>query len=159
MSSPSSARGPRRILIRVMALGYGVFLGFVALWPRPIDESVGDSLSLAIQEGHERGVPGFVDHAFIEFGANILLFGPVGILCALLVGRRLWPVALLMGPALSGVIELVQKFLIEGRYGTVADVIANSIGATLGVLLVVVVWRKVKVPREQPERVVERQLN
>lgn len=118
-------------------MGYGTFLAFVVFWPSPIDRPVESLLDRAIAELHERGVPGFVDYGFIESFANLLLFVPVGLLFGLMVSLRWWPIALLLGPALSASIEFTQRFLLEDRYASVNDVIANSLGATVGVLLAV----------------------
>ncbi|WP_127474103.1 VanZ family protein [Microbacterium sulfonylureivorans] len=148
-----STSGPRRAIVAALVLGYGAFLAFVVFWPSPIDQPVEALLDRAISELHERGVPGFVDYAFIESFANVLLFVPVGFLFGMMVPRRWWPIALLLGPALSGVIELAQRELLEARYATVEDVVANSIGATIGVLLAVII-RAVVEARDQ--KVIER---
>jgi len=132
-----STSGPRHALIAVLAVGYGAFLAFVVFWPSPIDAPVKSLLDRAIAELHERGVPAFVDYAFVEFTSNVLLFVPIGILFGMLVPLRWWALALLLGPALSGLIELAQKLVLEERYSSVYDVIANSIGASIGVLLAV----------------------
>lgn len=132
-----STSGPRHALIAFLAIGYGTFLAFVVFWPSPIDKPIASQLDRAIAELHERGVPAFVDYAFIEFTANVLLFVPVGILFALLLPLRYWALALLLGPALSAGIEVAQHFILEERYSSVYDIIANSIGATLGVILAV----------------------
>jgi len=129
--------GARHVIVALLAVGYGVFLAFVVFWPSPIDRPVAGLLNRVIEELHERGVPLFVDYAFIEFSANVLLFLPVGFVFGLLVPLKRWPVALLLGPALSAGIELAQRYLLEERYATVNDIIANSLGATLGVLLAV----------------------
>lgn len=148
-----STSGPRRALIAALALGYGAFLAFVVFWPSPIDQPVESLLDRAIAELHERGVPTFVDYTFIESFANVLLFVPVGLLFGLMVPLRWWPVALLLGPALSAGIELAQRYLLEARYATVEDVIANSIGATIGVLIAVILRAVVKA---RDDRVIER---
>ncbi|MFD4959663.1 VanZ family protein [Microbacterium sp. NPDC058389] len=148
-----STSGPRHAIILLMALGYGVFLAFMVFWPSPIDEPIQGLLERAISELHERGVPGFIDYDFIESFSNVLLFIPVGFLFALMVPLRWWPVALLLGPALSVGIELIQRYLLDARVSTVDDVIANSIGATIGVLLAVVIRAVVKA---RDEKVIER---
>nr|WP_302182847.1 VanZ family protein [Microbacterium hominis] len=119
-------------------MGYGTFLAFVVFWPSPIDQPVEGLLDRAISEMHERGVPAAVDYSFIEFTANIGLFIPVGVLFGLLFPLRWSALALLGGPVLSVLIELAQRQLLEARYATLGDVIANSIGATIGVLLTMI---------------------
>lgn len=148
-----STSGPRHALIAALAIGYGAFLAFVVFWPSPIDQPVEGLLDRAIAELHERGVPAFVDYGFLESFANVLLFVPVGLLFGLMVPLRWWPIALLLGPALSAAIELAQRSLLEARYATLEDVIANSIGATVGVFLAVVLRAAVAA---RDERVIER---
>jgi len=140
-------------LIAALAIGYGTFLAFVVFWPSPIDAPVQGLLDRVISELHERGVPIWVDYTFIEAFANVLLFIPVGLLFGLMVPLRWWPIALLLGPALSGVIEVAQRYALEARYSSIYDVIANSIGATIGVLAAVILRAIVKA---RDDRVIER---
>jgi len=63
--------------------------------------------------------------------------------------RRWSAWSLLLGPALSAVIELTQKTLLDARYATVSDFIANSLGATLGVLVALTIRAMVAVRDEQ----------
>lgn len=74
----------------------------------------------------------------LEVLANILVFVPVGILAFLLVPRRFWLLAFLVGPLLSLAIEGVQWAALPARAATLADVLANSAGATIGVGLAVI---------------------
>ena len=72
----------------------------------------------------------------VEFLANIGLFVPLGVFLLLLVGTRLWFVAIMAGIVLTSMIEAVQK-QIPGRVSDPRDVAANSIGMFLGVALAV----------------------
>ena len=72
----------------------------------------------------------------IEFLANIGLFVPLGVFLLLLVGTRLWFVALMAGIVLTSMIETVQKE-IPGRVSDPRDVAANSIGMFVGVFLAI----------------------
>lgn len=73
----------------------------------------------------------------IEFLANIGLFVPLGVFLLLLVGTRLWWVALAAGIVLTSMIESVQRE-IPGRVSDPRDVAANSIGMFLGLVLAAV---------------------
>ncbi len=68
----------------------------------------------------------------IEFVANIGLFVPLGVFLLLLVGTRLWFVALMAGVVLTSMIEAVQQ-AIPGRVSDPRDVAANSIGMFVGI--------------------------
>lgn len=70
----------------------------------------------------------------VEFLANIGLFVPLGVFLLLLVGTRLWFVALVAGIVLTSMIENIQRS-IPGRVPDPRDVAANSIGMFIGVLL------------------------
>ena len=73
----------------------------------------------------------------IEFLANIGLFVPLGVFLLLLVGTRLWLVALAAGIVLTSMIENIQRS-IPGRVSDPRDVAANSIGMVIGIGLALV---------------------
>jgi glycopeptide antibiotics resistance protein len=77
----------------------------------------------------------------IEALANLVLFVPLGLLlCALLPRLRRLAVWAL-GVAASVTIELVQ-FLLPERSPSLRDVVINSLGAALGVVLHTLVFRR-----------------
>ena len=124
----------RHALVWMLGIGYGGIIVFIVFWPSPIDRPVRSMLMRLLQELHERGIPAFVDYAFIELLANIALFLPVGLFFGLLLPIRYWPVAYLLGPMLSVLVELTQK-LLDDRYSSFRDIVTNSIGAVIGVTL------------------------
>lgn len=73
----------------------------------------------------------------VEFLANIGLFVPLGVFLLLLVGTRLWFVALAAGIVLTSMIENIQRS-VPGRVSDPRDVAANSIGMAIGLVLAVV---------------------
>ena len=72
----------------------------------------------------------------VEFLANIGLFVPLGVFLLLLVGTRLWFVALAAGIVLTSMIENIQRS-VPGRVSDPRDVAANSIGMAIGLVLAV----------------------
>ncbi|MFB9641357.1 VanZ family protein [Agromyces lapidis] len=70
-----------------------------------------------------------------EIAFNVALFIPVGVLAALLLPRRAWPLALLVGFAFTTVIELIQVPEPD-RISDPRDLVMNTAGAVLGVVLV-----------------------
>jgi hypothetical protein len=66
---------------------------------------------------------------------NVVMFLPVGVLAALLIRRRRWPLALLAGVAFTSVIELVQVPEPD-RISDPRDLVMNTAGTMLGVLIV-----------------------
>ncbi|CAN5375214.1 hypothetical protein BH11ACT8_BH11ACT8_18840 [soil metagenome] len=69
-----------------------------------------------------------------EFLANIAMFVPVGLFLLLLVGTRFWWVAVGVGFAMTAAIETAQRS-IPGRVSDPRDLVANTAGAVLGVLV------------------------
>ena len=119
-------------------LGLYVFvLTLIALWPAPVDGAARPFLRLI-----GRAVP-MLTYARIEFGANFLLFVPLGMLLALILRRRylLAPIALVA----TVTIESIQALIIDKRTPSVMDIIANLTGACLGLLIVAFIeWRRAR---------------
>ncbi len=87
----------------------------------------------------------------VEFLANIGLFVPLGVFLLLLVGARLWWVALAAGIVLTSMIENVQRS-IPGRVSDPRDVAANAIGMLIGVALALVLTLPATLRRRQQRR-------
>lgn len=68
---------------------------------------------------------------------NVLLFVPLGATLALLLPRRVWPVAIVGAFALSVAVEFAQRS-IPGRVPDGDDVLWNTVGAAVGVLAVTI---------------------
>lgn len=83
---------------------------------------------------------------------NTLLFIPLGATLAVLLGRRLWPLAMLAGFAMSAVVEYAQGG-IPGRVPDPEDVLWNSCGAVLGALAVGLAFAALRPVRVQARTV------
>ncbi len=75
----------------------------------------------------------WITFPMIEFAANIALFLPLGLFFVLLLGRRLWWLAIVIGIVATAAIELAQRDIV-GRVSDPRDLLANSIGTIIGVL-------------------------
>jgi len=110
---------------RLLLAAFLVALAFIAFWPTPVDRDAGWLLGRITD-----AVP-WLTYGRIEFGANIVLFVPLG-WCA----TRGWPRwhALVVPAALvlSVLIEVAQGLTLAERTSSVFDVIANTAGAALG---------------------------
>lgn len=73
----------------------------------------------------------------VEFLANIGLFVPVGVFMMLLFGSRLWWLAVAGSVALTAAIETAQRS-IPGRVSDPRDLVANSAGAGVGIVVALV---------------------
>jgi len=117
-----------------------VYLGAVAavtLSPAPADEGTLGLVRAAVEWLGARGVP--VTYLGVEAVANVVMFVPFGVLVGLLL-RRGWWVVVLLGAATSALIETVQRWL-PTRYSTLQDVVMNTLGAAVGVAVLLVVAR------------------
>lgn len=131
---------PPRRSTRIWALTLGLpFLLSVALLtltPARVEQTMPRLLDIVLA-GFQRLGWTSLDFTRLEVLANIAVFVPVGVLAFLLVPRRTWPLSLFVGPAVSVAIETAQYVALPHRAATVGDVLANSTGATLGVILAI----------------------
>jgi glycopeptide antibiotics resistance protein len=81
----------------------------------------------------------------VEMAANVLLFVPVALLFAAAVPRLPGVLVWLICTAASAGVETAQLVL-PGRQPTVRDVVLNSVGALIGVLLHFLVRRRSRSP-------------
>ncbi|WP_292883860.1 MULTISPECIES: VanZ family protein [unclassified Microbacterium] len=93
-------------------------------------------------EWRRHGEPPFdAVYAVLEFSANIVLFAPLGVLLALAWPRASAGALIAVGGASSVAIELAQ-LAIPGRFSTLSDVIANTLGTAIGVLVIRTLGRR-----------------
>jgi glycopeptide antibiotics resistance protein len=127
----------RHPLLTVVTLAYLGLVGFVTL--APIPDQGRDSIIwriVGVFDGF--AATRWLDYWTVEFLANVAMFVPLGLFLVLLLGRGRWWLAILLGVGLTVVIELVQQSL-PTRVSDLRDIVANSMGATIGVLLALVV--------------------
>ena len=123
-----AARARRAVALRVVGALlslYGLALAAIAFWPVPVDRGAGGVLRTITAL-----VP-WLTYPRIEFGANVLLFMPLGVLLALLLGRR-WPLSIPIALFASIAIELGQWLFLAERTSSLWDVVANALGAAIG---------------------------
>lgn len=120
--------------LRVQLAVYGFVLALIAFWPSPVDQGAGPIL-----HSITAAVP-WLTYSVIEFSANVVLFVPLGAILSLaLPSRRKWVVPIAL--AVTILIEVGQALLLTQRTPSVRDVIANTLGAAIGLLAVVVIER------------------
>ncbi len=132
------------------------YLGFV-LWltltPAPFDSTTSTGILRLVQLFSRHESTAWITFSVLERGANVALFVPVGGLFLLLSGHRWWPLALLAGVLLSAGIEFVQGTYLPTRVADVADVVMNSIGTLIGIVIVAIATWGV----ERRHRIIQRQ--
>ena len=131
----------RHPLMSLLTLGYLGFVGLVTLTPASEQPDYAGLAAriLARLERYPDLAPltSRLSVDRIEFLANIGLFVPLGVFLLLLVGTRLWLVALAAGIVLTSMIENMQGS-VPGRVSDPRDVAANSIGMVIGIVLALV---------------------
>lgn len=121
----------------VLAVPFLAGLVLLTLTPTRVEERMPALLDLVLSTAHRIGWDS-LDFTRLEILANVLVFVPVGIFAFVLMPRRVWPLSVLLGPAISVGIEVAQRFLLPHRAATVNDVVANSTGALIGIVVAVV---------------------
>ncbi len=137
---------------------YTAFVLLVTMWPSPQDLEFDSIASRVLRALHNVGVPEWFGYDKLEFTANIGMFVPLGFLLGLALARKAWWVAVFLLPAFSGAIELTQGIALDERVSTLYDVMANTIGGYLGLLLAMIIRAMIhardrtKIERELWER-------
>lgn len=138
-----------RHLTRAALVVYLLLVAWITLTPDLADHDALGKVRVVTQWLTDRGVP--VTYAGVEAGANVVMFGPFGVLVGLLVrpARAWWARVVAGGAALSAGIETAQLLFLPTRVPTVQDVVMNTLGAALGVLVLVVGHRVLLARRDR----------
>lgn len=115
---------------RAWLSAYVIVLALIAFWPVPVDSGAGPLLRAVTR------IFPLLTYSRIEFGANILLFVPLGFLLTFILARERWlvmPIAFLT----TVTIETGQAIALAARTPSVLDIVANTAGACLGIVLAV----------------------
>jgi glycopeptide antibiotics resistance protein len=123
--------------LRFTALAYAVVVLWLTVGPAPWRTS-GNQVDGGILNPDAWTAPVTWTTGYLsEMAFNVALFVPVGVFAALLIRRRRWPLALAAGLGFTALIELVQVPELD-RISDPRDLVMNTGGAVLGVLLVLV---------------------
>lgn len=127
----------RHPVLSLLTGGYLAFLAWVTLTPQSYAAQHISIIYRVLDVFHRHGYLLSIDDTRLEFLANIALFVPVGMFLLLLFGTRLWWLAIGASFALTCAIELVQGS-IPGRVSDERDLVANGLGAIIGVVIALV---------------------
>ncbi len=145
----------RHPLLSLLTLFYLGFVGLVTLTPasqQPDYASLAGRILARLERYPDLDpVSSRLSIERIEFLANIGLFVPLGVFLLLLVGTRLWLVALAAGIVLTSMIESAQRS-IPGRVSDPRDVAANAIGMFIGIALAVLLTLPATLRRRRERR-------
>jgi len=137
----------RHPLLALFTVAYLALVGWVTLGPQPLDGEGQALLWRALRFFARHEQTSWLDYSTVEFASNVLMFVPIGLLFLLLLDLRRWWLAVLLGVALTCGIEFTQQFL-PTRVADPRDLLSNSIGAAIGVL-VGLVWGGIGLLRDR----------
>lgn len=121
-------------LLMVLYLGVAAFIVFVP--DGGIPTSSVNAITMLLEE---MGAPAWFNGDHVEFLTNVILFVPLTMLGATLLPSLRWWAWLEVGLGLTVAIEVWQLVFLPGRTPELADIVANTLGAMLGYLVVVAV--------------------
>ncbi|BDV31107.1 VanZ family protein [Microbacterium terricola] len=137
-SVPASLRVQRataRIVLAVLSAAYLWAVAWLTLRARPYGSDIADALDRLLVWLAQRESTAWITFDRVEFAANVAMFVPLGVFAVLWFGVRGWWTAPLLGLAVSGAIETLQAAYLDSRVPDVRDIVANTLGATIGMLL------------------------
>ena len=143
----------RHPLLSLLTGGYLAFVAWLTLTPQAYASAHISIIYRVLDALHRRGLLLSIDDNELEFLANVALFVPVGMFLLLLVGTRLWWVALASSFAMTAFIETAQRS-IPGRVPDGRDLVANGLGAVIGVLVATVLTLPAALRRRRHRRLV-----
>jgi len=128
----------RHPLLALFTIGYLAVVAWVTLGPQPLDAGGSRALFRLLRFFGNHDATQWITYDRVQFLANVAMFVPIGLLFLLVLGRRLWWLAIAGGVLATVIIELSQRG-IPGRVSDPNDVLANSVGAVIGVLAALVI--------------------
>ena len=132
------SRSHTRAVLTVSTALYLAFVGWVTLGRQPLDDTSTGWLKTLIASFADNPATAWITYDLVEFTANVAMFVPLGCLFVLLLGARRWWLALLFGILLTCFIEFTQQF-VPTRVPDLRDIVANSLGAALGIGVVLAI--------------------
>lgn len=127
----------RHPFLSLVTGAYLVFVGWLTLTPQPIGPDQQQLIVRLLDGLHRRGYAESIDYNRLEFLANVGLFVPVGMFLLLLFGTGGWWLAAIGSFGLTAFIETAQT-QIPGRVSDERDLVANTVGAIIGIVIALV---------------------
>ncbi|HMY08590.1 MAG: VanZ family protein [Nocardioidaceae bacterium] len=133
--SSQHRRSRGRFLAATLLALYSLSLAFILLNPSPaLPEDVVSRAQEALASLF--GSPSLVGGKRVEFALNLLMFIPVGILVPLVAPRLNWRDVTVIALLASAGVEIYQGVFLIDRSAEFGDVVANTLGCTVGALMV-----------------------
>jgi VanZ family protein len=131
----SGTRRRARIVALVLLIVYLAAAVLIAFWPVPVDSG-----ATGLLDRVERLLP-WATYRRVEFGANVVFFVPLGWLLSILLDRSRYLV-LPLGIVMTVTIEAIQGELLDQRTASIHDVLANTTGTCIGMLIAAALTRR-----------------
>jgi glycopeptide antibiotics resistance protein len=128
-------RTAARLVLTALTAGYLWAVGWMTLRAQPYGADIATGLDRLLSWFAEHASTAWITFDRVEFAANVAMFLPLGILAVLWFGVRGWWSAIVIGALVSGAIESAQAVFLETRVPDLRDILANTLGAALGMLL------------------------
>lgn len=128
-------RTASRIVLAFLSAAYLTAVGWLTLRARPYGDDISEVLERLIAWFARHRPTEWITLDRVEFAANVAMFVPLGVFAVLWFGVRGWWTAPLLGLAVSGAIELAQLLFLDTRVPDGRDLVANTLGAVIGMLL------------------------
>lgn len=141
----------RHPFLSLVTGAYLLFVAWLTLTPQPLGSREVELIDRVLAALHRRGYVESLTYDRLEFLANIALFVPVGVFLLLLFGAGGWWVAILGSVGLTVGIETAQLG-IPGRVSDDRDLLANTAGGLIGVLLALVLTLPATLRRRRRRR-------
>ncbi len=135
MSSWAPRRRATTVTATAIAVPAAVFLAWLLLAPQTLERRLPEAVAGAQDWIAATLGPGFATLGAMDAAANAMVFLLVGVLAYLIIPRDAWLLALLVAPAISVAVEVAQVFLLPQRVADLNDVLAATIGGTLGIAI------------------------
>ena len=142
MPIPTDSRLRLILVARGLLLPYLIALALIVWLPGQDAEAVTGVVATVARMLEGWGLLPFdVGYPVLEFVANIALFVPFGVLVAV-AWPTLRPWRVTVAWAATNILIEVVQIALPTRFPTVSDVIANTLGAAVGVAVVAVLRRR-----------------
>ncbi|WP_405375393.1 MULTISPECIES: VanZ family protein [unclassified Microbacterium] len=128
-------RTAARVVLAVLTGLYAWAVAWMTLRARPYGSDISSALDKLLAWFAERPATDWITFERVEFGANVAMFVPLGVIAVLWFGVRGWWTAPIIGAVTSGIIETLQAVMLDSRVADLRDIISNTLGSIVGMCL------------------------
>ncbi|WP_188042946.1 VanZ family protein [Changpingibacter yushuensis] len=109
----------------------------ITLSPNRVDEGRMPEIIRFLTFWHNHGLPSWFRYKQLEFSANIVMTIPLGLFARMALSKPKRRIAFIALPTMAAVVELSQALFLADRVASIWDVLANSLGAWIGLLIAI----------------------